>query len=67
MKTITLIAASLLTVGLGGCAKTEATVDGNLISNGEGSATVTEHTLKDGTRCVVLIGYYKGAISCDWR
>lgn len=66
-KTKLLIGASLLTAVLAGCAKTEATKDGNLISNGAGEATVTDHTLSDGTKCAVLIGYYKGAISCGWK
>lgn len=28
---------------------------------------VTEVTLKDGTRCAVLLGYNRGGISCDWE
>ena len=24
-------------------------------------------TMEDGTRCAVLTGYQKGAISCDWK
>ena len=30
-------------------------------------ADVRMVTLEDGTRCAVLIGVYKGALSCDWR
>jgi hypothetical protein len=32
-----------------------------------GSGTVDLVTMRDGTKCAVLIGYYKGAIHCDWR
>lgn len=28
---------------------------------------VVEQQLKDGTRCAVMVGDYKGGISCDWR
>lgn len=57
---------------LAGCAQSTATkIPGNdgdvLITNGESDATVTEITLKDGTKCAVLIGSRKGAISCGWK
>ena len=32
-----------------------------------GIGTVQTIQLEDGTRCAVLIGYRKGAISCDWK
>ena len=32
-----------------------------------GNAAVQTIQLEDGTRCAVLIGYRKGAISCDWK
>lgn len=37
------------------------------VGNGEGSADVKIIKLDDGTRCAVLIGAYKAAISCDWK
>lgn len=37
------------------------------VSDGYGSGDVVLVHLKDGTRCAALIGYYKGAIHCDWR
>jgi len=46
---------------------TATSVPGGIeVSNGFGSAGVQEITLPDGTKCAVLIGYYKGAISCGW-
>ena len=51
-----------------GEAETKLTDTGGIVvSNVEGSAGITEFTLKDGTRCAALIGYYKGALSCDWK
>jgi hypothetical protein len=32
-----------------------------------GSASIKEITMPSGTRCVVMIGMYKAAMSCDWR
>lgn len=37
------------------------------VSDGNGSAGVTMVYLQDGTKCAVLVGYSKGAISCDFR
>lgn len=37
------------------------------VSDGIGTGDVTLVMLRDGTKCAVLIGYSKGAISCDWR
>ena len=37
-----------------------------VVGNSWGSGAVTEILLEDGTRCAVLIGGYKGGISCDW-
>ena len=56
-----LIGLSLLTAVLAGCSKGE-----NTVSDGWGEADVKSVTLKDGTRCAVLIGAYKGGITCDW-
>ena len=36
------------------------------VSNGLGEATLYSVTMKDGTRCVALIGYHKGGVTCDW-
>lgn len=37
------------------------------VQDGGGSGSVKEIVLPTGTRCVVLIGYGKGAITCDFR
>lgn len=37
------------------------------ISDGRNDGTVQEIVLKDGTKCAVMVGYNKGAISCDWK
>lgn len=37
------------------------------VSDGNGAATVQLITLTDGTKCAAMVGYYKGAISCNWR
>lgn len=49
-----------------GCAPSAGT---NLqdVSNSGGSGSVQEIYLKDGTHCAILIGYYKGSISCNWK
>lgn len=31
------------------------------------SAHVSVVKLEDGTRCAVVVGMYKGGISCDWK
>jgi hypothetical protein len=31
------------------------------------SAHVSLVRLEDGTRCAVVVGMYKGGISCDWK
>lgn len=36
------------------------------VSNGYGSAGAKEIEFPSGTRCVVLVGYYKGGIDCDF-
>lgn len=38
-----------------------------IVSDGNGSGDVALVHLKDGTRCAVLIGAYKGSIHCDWK
>lgn len=32
-----------------------------------GEAEVKVVTLDDGTKCAILVGYSKGAISCNWK
>ena len=60
-----LAAATLL---LAGCSYAPAeTATGINVTAGGGSGEVQEITLKDGTRCAVVMGYEKGAISCNWR
>ena len=61
-----IIAIIVLVMALMGCSG-PATVDREgVVSNGEGSGSITEYKLSDGTRCAVLIGYKKGALDCDW-
>jgi hypothetical protein len=38
--------------------------EGVYLSDGGGSAFVTEVTMPSGTKCVVLVGYQKGALDC---
>lgn len=63
--------ALLVTVlALVGCSQghpPQPSANGIAVSNGDGQAEIQVVTLRDGTRCAVLIGYRKGAISCDWR
>lgn len=56
----------LSTLVLAGCGA-YADTNGINVSGADGIASVQEITLKDGTRCAVLVGYQKGAISCDWN
>jgi predicted alpha/beta-fold hydrolase len=54
---------------LAGCSKSVSTTPEGWVSvsNGDGSAAVKEVTMPSGLRCVVLVGYSKGALTCDWR
>lgn len=52
----------LLLIGLMSCSG-----GGQSVAGAGGGGDIQEIYLSDGTRCVVLIGYYKGAISCDWQ
>jgi len=54
MKRMVLV---LMLLALAGCGD---------VGGAGGSADVVEHRLADGTRCVVLVGAYKGAIDCDF-
>ena len=55
----------LVTCCTGGC---YTTTPGQIEASGAGGSAVVEmHTLPDGTRCAVLVGYQKGGITCDWE
>jgi hypothetical protein len=56
-----------LAFSLSACSPIGAAKHGQEIGDGNGQATVALTYLEDGTRCAVLIGYSKGAISCDWQ
>lgn len=60
---IAVIAASLLV----GCAARDNDPSRQSVAGAGGSGEVKEVFLSDGTRCAVVIGYYKGAITCDWQ
>ena len=62
MKVIIVLAAAIM---LSSCDQGPAPI--LTVSDGGGSADVKIITLPDGTRCAVLIGYSKAAISCDWK
>lgn len=69
MKLCFAFCAMCFLAGCGANSTTSKTAgnDGDIsISNGDGTATATEIHLKDGTPCAVLVGAYKGAISCGW-
>ena len=59
----------LLCLLLAGCERATVLKDDGwmIVQDGNGSAGVKEIVLPSGTRCVALIGYYKGAITCDFR
>lgn len=62
----TLVLACLLLAGCG--REVEQKGDGWMaIQDSGGSGSVKEIVMPSGTRCVVMVGMYKGAISCDWR
>jgi hypothetical protein len=63
MKRIILIMAVLVA----GCTGPVSQTSDGVVSNGSSNGSVSIVNLKDGTKCAVLIGYYKGAISCDWK
>jgi phosphopantothenate synthetase len=59
MKRLILIATI---AAMTGCTSPGATD----VSGSAGNGEVKVIALEDGTRCAVLIGSGKGAISCDW-
>jgi len=67
MKTAIAIVSFLMLAGCGD--KPPATTEkGNvLISGANGAAILTSVVMPDGTRCVALVGHYKGALSCEWK
>ncbi len=62
MKRLLLVATI---AALSGCTMTSPGAQD--VSGSAGGAEVKVITLDDGTRCAVLVGYQKGAISCDWN
>ena len=60
------IAMLVLAAGCEGNTVKDAGAGWTYISDGMGSAAIREITLPSGTRCAALIGYYKGALTCDW-
>jgi hypothetical protein len=60
--TAQLVAALVVLLAVAGCDNGEVTS-----SSGFYGGDVVETTLKDGTRCAVFVGSYKGGVSCDWR
>ena len=43
------------------------TIKGKDVSGADGRGEVKLVVLDDGTKCAVLIGYAKGAITCNWK
>jgi hypothetical protein len=43
------------------------TIKGRDVSGADGKGEVKLVVLEDGTKCAVLIGYNKGAITCNWK
>lgn len=57
---------AILLLALAGCGRTpDPSV--KRVSDGLGGADVKLVALEDGTKCAVLIGDRKGALSCDWE
>lgn len=63
MRKLTVVLFAMLLTACGA----EYEKESGHIAGGGGGGNVQLVTLKDGTRCAVLIGYYKGGITCDWR
>lgn len=60
----------IISLFLAGCSQElfpVKTSTGIKLSGSEGEALVQEITLNDGTKCATLIGYTKGAITCNWK
>ncbi len=62
MRVWLLVAA--LVIGTVACGTTPGAIE---VSGAFGQAEVTLIHLEDGTRCAVLVGTNKGALSCDWK
>jgi len=52
---------------ISGCSSGASVDENGVVSDAGSNASVTLITLKDGTKCAVLVGANKGALSCDWR
>lgn len=70
-ETIARIAAGVLLAVIlwlvAGCSPSPSSGPWVYVSDGHTSAQLQLITLADGTRCAVLMGYKKAAMSCDWR
>lgn len=58
------LAVVVLLLVLSGCNTSPGAQD---VSSSSGRGEVKIVKLEDGTTCAVLIGYRKGAISCNWK
>lgn len=56
---------AILLLALAGCGSNDP--NAKRVSDSGGAADVKLIELEDGTKCAVLIGYQKGALSCDWE
>ncbi len=63
MRKLLAMAAAVL---LAACTRTVEPMPDGTIGIGN-TTTVHSITLSDGTRCAVLVGTYRGGISCNWR
>lgn len=68
MNRLTLLGAALALSALAGCAEPPSmTSEGGIrVQDETSSATLYSVVMPDGTRCVALIGYQKGAVDCDF-
>jgi len=67
MKAVLLASLALMLAACEGEGYSRTTTSGGIVvSNGASEGEVREIALRDGTRCAVLVGGYKGGITCDW-
>lgn len=59
--------AMLFVLLLAGCGSKPDGVKSHYVSDGNCSGEVKLIVLQDGTKCAVLIGYYKAALHCNWK
>lgn len=60
---LVLVAMSLTSCGL----DQKQVSNGVEVSAGGSSGGIQEIKLSDGTRCAVLVGYNKAALTCNWK